>query len=75
MILIDMENYTEGAGWLEEAFRLDRGDHNSLFNASVAYASAEEYQRALDVADQLHRINPNYRDIQMWRMHLLSRID
>jgi tetratricopeptide (TPR) repeat protein len=75
MILIDMENYIEGAGWLQEAFRLDRGDHNSLFNASVAYASAEEYQRALDVADQMHRINPNYRDIQMWRMHLLSRID
>ena len=75
MILIDLENYIEGAGWLEEAFRLDRSDHNSLFNASVAYASAEEYQRALDVADQLHRINPNYRDIQMWRMHLLSRID
>ncbi len=75
MILIDMENYIEGAGWLEEAFRLDRRDHDSLFNASVAYASAEEYQRALDVAGQLSRVNPNYRDIQMWKMHLTSRIN
>ncbi|TVQ05382.1 MAG: hypothetical protein EA359_03260 [Balneolaceae bacterium] len=75
MISIDLGHYIEGAEWLEAAFRLDRSDHNSLFNASVAYASAEEYQKALDAADQLNRINPNYRDIQMWRMHLLSRID
>jgi tetratricopeptide (TPR) repeat protein len=75
MISIDLGHYIDGAEWLETAFRLDRSDHNSLFNASVAYASAEEYQKALDIADQLNRINPNYRDIQMWRVHLLSRID
>lgn len=75
MISVDMGNYIEGAEWLEVAFRLDRSDLNSLFNASVAYASAEEYQKALNVADQINIINPGYRDLQMWRMHLMSRID
>ena len=73
LTLVDLERYEEGAAYLEEAYRLNRSDHNSLFNASVAYASAENYQKALNLAEQLARINPNFPDLQMWRMHLLTR--
>lgn len=73
MTLVDLEKYEEAAVYLEEAFRLDRSDHNSLFNASVAHASAHNYQKALDFAEQLARLNPNYPDLQIWRMHLLTR--
>ncbi|MDX1640228.1 MAG: tetratricopeptide repeat protein [Balneolaceae bacterium] len=73
MTLVDLEQYEEAADYLEEAYNLDQSDHNSLFNASVAHASAENYQKALDLAERLAKINPNYPDLQMWRMHLLTR--
>lgn len=73
MTLVDLGRFEDGAAYLEQAYSLDRSDHNSLFNASVAQASARNYQKALDLAEQLSRINPNYPDLQMWRMHLQSR--
>jgi tetratricopeptide (TPR) repeat protein len=75
MTLVDLEQFEDAAVYLEEAYKLDRSDHNSLFNASVAYASAQNYQKALDLAEQLARVNPIYPDLQMWRMHLLTRME
>lgn len=75
MTLVDLDKYEEAATYLEKAYQLDRSDHNSLFNASVAHASAENYQTAIDLAERLAKINPNYPDLQMWRMHLLTRIE
>lgn len=75
MILVDQEQFTDAGSWLEQAFRLDRRDYSSLFNASVAYASADDFERAQKVAEQLNRLNPNYTGLQMWRRHLITRVN
>ena len=73
-IYFDMEEFGMAAEFLEEAYRLNRDDLSSLFNASVAYASNEQFEEALKIAEQIARIHPGYPNIRGWVMHLQREI-
>lgn len=74
LIMVDLEKFDKAGPYFEEAFRYDRRDYDSLFNASVAYASAENYDRALQITEQLLQVQPNYPNLQQWRSHLMDNI-
>ena len=73
-LYFDLEEFEQAATHLEEAFRLNRDDLSSLFNASVAYASNDQFEEALAVAEQIARIYSGYPNIQVWILHLQREV-
>ncbi len=69
-IYFDLEEFEQAAASLKEAYNLNRDDLSSLFNASVAYASNDQFEEALTVAEQIARIYSGYPNIQAWILHL-----
>ncbi len=74
MIEFDRENFERAADYLKEAYQLDPRDHQSLFNASVAHASNEQYEQAWAITEELTRTNPDYPGLQGWRAHLQQAV-
>jgi hypothetical protein len=46
----------------------------ALFNASVAYASNDQFEEALAVAERIGRIHSGYPNIQAWILHLQREV-
>ena len=73
-LYFDLEEFEQAATHLVEAYRLNRDDLSSLFNASVAYASNDQFEEALAVAEQIARIYSGYPNIQAWILHLQREV-
>lgn len=73
-IYFDIEEFELAASNLREAYNLNRDDLSSLFNASVAYASNDQFEDALAVAEQIARVYSGYPNIQAWILHLQREI-
>ena len=56
--------------YLEESRQLNPNDPQMLYNLSGAYGTNQEFQKALEIADQVIEISPNFPGIQQWRAQL-----
>lgn len=71
-IEVDEGNLERGKLLLHEALEFNSTDAQALFNLSGAYGLSGDYQEALNLADRLVRINPNFPGLQPWREQLIQ---
>jgi tetratricopeptide (TPR) repeat protein len=60
---------------LEVSRSLQPGDVQMLYNLSGAYGTNQEFERALEIAEEAIRLNPNFPGLQGWRQQLLQIIN
>lgn len=57
---------------LEEAKKLNPNDAQMLYNLSGAYGTNQEFEKALEIANQVIALSPQFPGIQSWRQQLLT---
>tara|TARA_R110002096_G_scaffold435224_2_gene659805 strand:- start:2687 stop:4690 length:2004 start_codon:yes stop_codon:yes gene_type:complete len=69
-IELNKGNVKEAIILLEESRALNQNDPQMLFNLSGAYGTDQQFEKALEIADQVNRISPNFPGLQAWRQQL-----
>lgn len=69
-IELNKGNVKEAITLLEESRALNQSDPQMLFNLSGAYGTDQQFEKALEIADQVNRITPNFPGLQAWRQQL-----
>lgn len=55
---------------LEKSISINPTDPQALFNLSGAYGTNQEFQKALDTAEQVAQLNPNFPGLREWVLQL-----
>ncbi|MDR9415202.1 MAG: tetratricopeptide repeat protein [Gracilimonas sp.] len=61
--------------FLEEARMLNPNDPQMLYNLSGAYGTDQQFEKALETANQVIELNPNFPGIQQWKAQLIRIIN
>ena len=69
-IEIQKGNPKQGIGFLEASRRINPRDPQMLYNLSGAYGTDRQFEKALEIAEQVISINPNFPEIQAWKQQL-----
>ncbi len=74
-IELNKGNTEEAIRLLEESQSLNPDDPQMLYNLSGAYGTNQEFEKALEVANQVIEINPNFPGIRQWKQQLTQIIN
>lgn len=74
-IELNKGNVEEAIRLLEESRNLNPDDPQMLYNLSGAYGTNQEFQKALEIANKVSDINPNFPGIQQWKQQLTQIIN
>lgn len=74
-IELNKGNVEEAIRLLEESRNLNPDDPQMLYNLSGAYGTNQDFQKALEVANKVAEINPNFPGIQQWKQQLTQIIN
>lgn len=74
-IELNKGNTKEAIKLLEESRNLNPNDPQMLYNLSGAYGTNQEFQKALEIADKVDQINPNFPGIKQWKQQLKQIIN
>lgn len=74
-IELNKGNTKEAIRLLEESRSLNPDDPQMLYNLSGAYGTNQEFEKALEVANQVIEINPNFPGIRQWKQQLTQIIN
>jgi tetratricopeptide (TPR) repeat protein len=55
---------------LEQSKSLNPNDPQMLYNLSGAYGTNQEFKKALEIANQVIELNPNFPGVQQWKQQL-----
>ena len=69
-IELNKGNAEEAIRLLEESRQINPKDPQMLYNLSGAYGTNRQFDKALEVANQVNELNPNYPGIQQWKQQL-----
>ncbi|WP_421775398.1 tetratricopeptide repeat protein [Gracilimonas sp.] len=69
-IELNKGNAEEAIRFLEESRQINPKDPQMLYNLSGAYGTNREFDKALDIANRVIELNPNYPGIQQWKQQL-----
>jgi tetratricopeptide (TPR) repeat protein len=73
-IYVDRGNHAVGAEMLEESLRIRPNDTQAMFNLSGAYAQMGDLPRALEIVEEIIRVQPTFPGVGPWRDQLQSII-
>lgn len=71
-IEVQKGNPLKGIEYLEASRAINPNDPQMLYNLSGAYGTSRQFEKALEIADQVIQINPNFPGIQAWRQQLVT---
>lgn len=69
-IELNKGNAEEAIRFLEESRQINPKDPQMLYNLSGAYGTNREFDKALEIANRVIELNPNYPGIQQWKQQL-----
>lgn len=67
-------NPNKGIEFLEASRRINPKDPQMLYNLSGAYGTDRQFDKALEIAEKVVEIQPNYPGIQIWKQQLQQLI-
>lgn len=73
-IEVHNRNPKKGIQYLEISRSIRPNDPQMLFNLSGAYGTNQEFQKALEIADEVIALSPNFPGVQPWRQQLVTII-
>lgn len=65
----------EAIRYLEESKAINPNDPQMLYNLSGAYGTNQQFEKAMEIANQLIELNPNFPGIQQWKAQLTRIIN
>lgn len=68
-------NPQKGIEYLEASRAINPNDPQMLYNLSGAYGTNRQFDEALEIANQVIQLNPNFPGIQAWKNQLQSIIN
>ncbi|MEQ9310103.1 MAG: tetratricopeptide repeat protein [Balneolaceae bacterium] len=68
-------NSVKGIEYLERSRKINPNDPQMLYNLSGAYGTNLQLEKALETANQVISINPNFPGIQAWKAQLQSLLN
>ncbi len=71
-IEVQRGNPLKGIEYLEASRAINPTDPQMLYNLSGAYGTSRQFEKALEIADQVIQNSPNFPGIQAWRQQLLN---
>lgn len=74
-IEVQKGNSKAGIQYLEKSRSIKPRDPQMLYNLSGAYGTDQQFEKALEIADQVIQINPNFPGIQAWKQQLQTIIN
>ncbi len=74
-IEVQKGNPVRGIQFLEASRTINPNDPQMLYNLSGAYGTNRQFIEALDIAEKVIEINPNFPGIQAWKAQLQSLIN
>ncbi|MEQ8523560.1 tetratricopeptide repeat protein [Gracilimonas sp.] len=69
-IALNSGNINDAIKFLEESRQVNPKDPQMLYNLSGAYGTNREFQKAMEIANEVIELNPNYPGIQQWKQQL-----
>lgn len=69
-IEVQKGNPKKGIEYLEKSRLMNPRDPQMLYNLSGAYGTDRQFEKALEIANQVQQINPNFPGIQAWIQQL-----
>lgn len=69
-IALNSGNIDDAIKFLEESRQVNPKDPQMLYNLSGAYGTNREFQKAMEIANEVIELNPNYPGIQQWKQQL-----
>jgi len=69
-IELNRGNVNPAIEFLEKSISVNPNDPQALFNLSGAYGTNQEFQRALDTAQKVAELNPNFPGLKGWILQL-----
>lgn len=73
-IAVQNGNPKKGIQYLEISRSIRPNDPQMLYNLSGAYGTDQQFQKALNIAEEVISVSPNFPGIQAWRQQLLTII-
>lgn len=64
-----------GIQYLEKSRSINPRDLQMLYNLSGAYGTDNQFRKALEIAEEVIRVNPNFPGIQAWKQQLETIIN
>lgn len=74
-IEVQKGNSAKGIEYLELSRKINPNDPQMLYNLSGAYGTNLQLEKALEIANQVISINPNFPGIQAWKAQLQSLLN
>lgn len=74
-IEVQKGNPKKGIQYLEESRAINPNDPQMLYNLSGAYGTDRQFGKALEIAEKVIEINPNFPGIQAWKAQLQSLLN
>jgi tetratricopeptide (TPR) repeat protein len=74
-IALNNGNTEQAIRFLEESRQINPNDPQMLYNLSGAYGTNREFSRALEIANQVSELNPNYQGLRQWKQQLTKIIN
>ncbi|MFV1884346.1 MAG: tetratricopeptide repeat protein [Balneola sp.] len=71
-IEVQKGNPLKGIEYLEASRAINPNDPQMLYNLSGAYGTSRQFEKALEIADLVIQINPNFPGVQAWRQQLVT---
>jgi tetratricopeptide (TPR) repeat protein len=68
--MVQKGDLQRGISLLLESRALSPSDPQMLYNLSGAYGLNKNYQQAMEIAEEVIAINPNFPGIQQWKAQL-----